>query len=162
MNHEVVEAITMYGERKLIPVSQLVFRLSAYFVAIEDDKVLLIKHSLRNLLGFPGGGVELGETCMEALMRESEEELGTSEIEIGELIGIGENFYYYDETGEAFHALLLFYHGKILDKTAILKPLNPNDIETDPQWYEIKDLVEYQFGELKVGSFMAIIKKAQS
>ncbi|MGH7224061.1 MAG: NUDIX domain-containing protein, partial [Gemmataceae bacterium] len=41
-----------------------------------DDRVLMVRHSYRHRLGWPGGGIKAGERAVEAAARELNEELG--------------------------------------------------------------------------------------
>jgi len=62
-------------------------RVTLFIVDVADDKVLMI-HRNRNGEEYyivPGGGVEEGETEVEAAYRETDEETGL-EIELGELL----------------------------------------------------------------------------
>lgn len=160
-NDEMIEAITLFGERKLIAKSKFVVRVSAYMVIIENDEVLLLQHKVSGKLGMPGGAVETGETFSEAMLREASEEIGINEgIEISDLVDVAENFFYYDPTDQAFDFKIICYKARVPDISKI-HDVGDAD-EGNPTWYKISELRENQFGELKNGSFLEIIKKAQS
>ncbi|MDJ1467411.1 NUDIX hydrolase [Cytophagaceae bacterium DM2B3-1] len=80
-------------------------------ICIQEDKVLLVnlRHVTRtgDLWCPPGGGMQVGETAPETLIREFEEETGLK-IEVGEFMFVNEF------TGNSLHAVELFFRVTIL------------------------------------------------
>lgn len=76
------------------------YRLSSHAVILnEKNEVLLLKATYADCAwGLPGGGLDMGETIHEALIRESREELGC-EIQIDYLSGV---YFHSTVTSHAF------------------------------------------------------------
>jgi 8-oxo-dGTP pyrophosphatase MutT (NUDIX family) len=63
------------------------FRIALYGVLVEEGRVLLTTTRVPSgtITNFPGGGLELGESPLEAIAREFQEETGLR-VTIGELL----------------------------------------------------------------------------
>lgn len=80
----------MDGNQYKVPVSELSWRPAAYGIVIKDKKVLLLKQY--NGYDLPGGGIDLGETPAEAVIREVKEESGLT-VASPRLIDVQSSFF---------------------------------------------------------------------
>lgn len=134
-----IECITLYGKKKLVPKNKLIFRIAAYSIMVDNDKILLMNTKRTGKYFFPGGGVELGESVEDALERETKEETGL-DIEIKRFFKLIETFFYYDPMDEAYHNFSLFF----ICKPKTLNLLDDSQVQDDeaekPRWIDIKKL----------------------
>ena len=113
------------------------FRVAGIFV--NDSKILLQKCEKDNYYSLIGGRVKYGETTIEALIREIQEEI---EIKVNEketkLINVSENFFKY--TGKEFHELLFIYkiNNKQVNQISEIKTLDKTSVVN--KWYDISKL----------------------
>lgn len=82
----------------------------------DGDRMLLVERKyppLKGHWGLPGGGIELGETVEEALLREVEEETGLK-VALGRLLGYA-NGIERDETGRVrYHYVILYFTATVV------------------------------------------------
>jgi 8-oxo-dGTP pyrophosphatase MutT (NUDIX family) len=119
------------------------FRVIAVAVIRRGNEILLGKkvdrphpEGLSGKWFFPGGVVDKGETLEEALKREMREEIG-AEIEVNELIGVGQTFCP-NWKGKRLYAVEVYF--ECFTKTDKFKP---SDDIVDVKWVKGKEIWEY-------------------
>ncbi|MFB6242071.1 MAG: NUDIX hydrolase [Candidatus Nanosalina sp.] len=118
--------------------------MAAVKALIEDDgRYLLIKQDVgdREIWNLPGGRVDFGETPLEALERELQEEVSLSP-EIGETLGMY-TFFIDDEHQVVLTVFEATYTGGEIDIDS-----NPaDDVILDHRWVEPGEVLELELGE---------------
>ncbi|WP_163122871.1 NUDIX hydrolase [Acinetobacter portensis] len=109
------------------------YRLSSHAVILnENNEVLLLKATYANCAwGLPGGGLDMGETIHEALIRECKEELGC-DISIDYLSGV------YFHSAVISHAFIFRCH---LSKNSNIQLSSEH---SEFKWFSIDELSPIQ------------------
>jgi 8-oxo-dGTP diphosphatase len=106
---QTVTAKDWLGNEYPVDVANLSWRPAAYGVVIRDDAILLVK--LDKGYDLPGGGVELGEPCEQAVIREVQEESGII-ARNPRLLAVDTDFFRTSDGnggGEFVQSVLLYY-----------------------------------------------------
>lgn len=121
------------------------FRYRAGAIVVEDGCVLMVGNERDNYLYSVGGGVHLGETAKEAVVREVFEETGVR-YEVDRLAVIHENFFDSSDgllSGLCCHEIAFYF----LMKPRGTKQLNSDSwecgIKEEMHWIPIEDLDKY-------------------
>jgi 8-oxo-dGTP diphosphatase len=118
------------------------FRIALYGVLIENNKVLLTTTKVPSgtITNFPGGGLELGESPLEAVVREFDEETGLS-VAVENLIFCSQKFQqnpeYPDEQLMHIYYRVKLTGGNLLDK-------GNNDDVLNVGWVSLEDLPNHR------------------
>lgn len=107
---KIVVCVDVYGKQYKVAASSLSWRPSAYAVVIKNG-ALLVSPQFKGY-DLPGGGIDLGETPEQAVVREAKEETGI-DVEHPQLVALATSFYkpFKPEPGEpkAVQSILLYY-----------------------------------------------------
>lgn len=141
---QTVKSHDIYGKEYEVPITELTWRPSVYAVIVRGDKILLV--SERNSYHLPGGGVNLGETLEDAIVREVKEETGL-DISNPRLVGSLSAFFtasHKKSLKKPAHvqSLLLYYLCDVADGEMSLDGLEDDEREYGlvPEWIDIKEL----------------------
>lgn len=108
MNPQLIECELITGEKKLVPVDELVFRPAVYALVYDASKLLLVNTKSTGKWFFPGGAIEKGEKAEESLRREVQEETGI-DLKSITFFTFRETFFYYEPHQQGYHSLNLFF-----------------------------------------------------
>lgn len=114
ISNRTIKAFDIYGKEHLRELKNFKFRVSAYGVLIENNKVLIKRNPLISTWELPGGGIELGESIEDGLVREFQEESGVI-VKIGVLLNVEDSLFTFNE--EDAHSVLVFYEVKRIGGT---------------------------------------------
>ena len=130
-----------YPEHPIVGVSAVIF---------VDKSVLLVRRKqepARGQWSLPGGAVELGESILEALARELQEELSVK-IAVGGLVGVFDKIFHDHKNQVQYHYVLVDYWGWLVEghptpasdvSEALLVPLDKlEEFDADK---ELKDTI---------------------
>ena len=120
------------------------YRVSAIF--IRDNKLLVNKYD-ENSYCLPGGYVEIGETSMEAMLRELKEELNL-DFDIINFAGVMENIFT-NLKGQKTHGLDFYYYVKLKNDNDF-QLIDYNRIEIDKG-----NIVQHQFSWIELDKLMS-------
>jgi 8-oxo-dGTP pyrophosphatase MutT (NUDIX family) len=114
-------------------------------IALRDQQVLLNRFAGQDYWFLPGGRVELGETSIDGLRREMQEEL-REEVQVGRLLWIVESFFGGVED-KTYHELGLYYRMDFAPESPVYRaqePLLALDGQTHVtfEWFALRELDE--------------------
>lgn len=148
-----------HGNEYRVPHTELSWRPSAYGIVVRDGQILLTEQSQKFIL--PGGGVELGETPEQAVVREVKEETGF-DVTNPKFAEIETGFFSYEDRGKMNHlqTLLMFYVCEFVGGEASTDGFDPDERKVGgmPQWFDIQKL-----GQINAGAtfdWRSIVKRS--
>lgn len=102
------------ADQEVVPYdgSPLHWRVSAYAFIVKENQLLIAQSAKEKLSDIIGGGIEMGESIEEALLRESMEEAG-AKIKLGEFLELKQDWFYHNK-GAFYQTLQLFYRAELI------------------------------------------------
>ncbi|MCP4141715.1 MAG: NUDIX domain-containing protein [Chloroflexi bacterium] len=135
---------TIYRQKDANPEGKTFLREAVRGVIFREGKLLMVYSTVNGDYKFPGGGIDAGETHLEALRRELNEECGATLKEvIGELGKTIEYAHAIEDKFDTYRQNSYYYFCEI---NGNLGNLNLEDYEEDlgfrPEWIDVETALE--------------------
>jgi 8-oxo-dGTP diphosphatase len=108
MTKRQIHCVDLRGRDHVVNTEDLSYRPAAYGFIVHDGCLLLYHSDKSGTWMLPGGGIELGETAIEALNREIQEEVGLR-VQRPEFFFADDVFYYNEKIQQAWQVYSLYY-----------------------------------------------------
>ncbi len=160
--NQLVNCEDIKGNITQVPIKDLSFRPAVYGVVVKDNQVLLSKQWDGH--DFPGGGIKLGETIEEALIREVKEETGI-DVKPKQIIFAGGSFFKLPFGGKCVQSIHLYYLCEYLGGKLTTKYFAQDEKKYAQlaEWVDINKLNQIKLinSAADVGVIMQVLKSSQ-
>lgn len=142
--HKTVLCRDVFNRRYRVDVRKLSFRPSVYGVITRKGKVLLSKQW--DGYDFPGGGMDLGETIDEALVREVREETGLR-VAVGSIVTVQNSFFKYRNESVYVQSILMYYACRVVGGTLSTKFFDKHEksYASMAEWIDVRNVGRLKF-----------------
>lgn len=129
------------------------YRIAA--IIKKDNKILVTVRNNSDYVSFIGGRAKIGETSIEAVIREVKEETGY-DTKHKRIMGIMENFYISRHNNKPYHEILIIHELEFADKNVYEKEVIDNYEETNAKftWKSIEELKKENFKPQQVLDYL--------
>ena len=134
-----VTCIDINGQTFTVPVEKLIWRPSAYGFVVKEGKLLLSKQF--DGYDLPGGGIDLGETPEQAVVREVEEETGIITKD-PKLIAVATSFFRPFSKSGFYQSIMLYYQCDFIGGALSMDGFDEHEkiYAGMPEWISLKTL----------------------
>jgi 8-oxo-dGTP diphosphatase len=138
------------------PPEEFGWRPAVYGVLIEDNRLLIMKPSWDDRYMLPGGGIHLGETPAEALVREFLEETGYRVKAASRPMFVDSMLFGHKGTGDYFQRINIYFEVALLSDIQE-EALDPETAEV--MWVKLNKLRQSDFTHFQREFLASVLKR---
>ena len=139
---KILLADSLDGQKYPFELDEIKWRPSVYAIILRDGKLLV---SPQHGMGFdlPGGGVDVDETCVDAVVRETKEETGM-DVKVIRFVDMLENFFAWKPGNpnerKIYHSLCLYYLCEVIGGEISMDGFDEQEMNyaQKAEWFDVQ------------------------